>query len=180
MGIGKLILYSGITQPLLTDRQSLIESLKTMGLLGSLLNSKNELFLTGEKFLQLISFVGCSTSVCLTPNGSHDQEFCKLAVNGPLSQPLLIWDKNSRPPTCPKCKNPIENWKESIENSTLKCNQCGNESQLEEISWGKKAGYGRIFIEINNIFPGEARPVPDLLASLNRSTGTEWSYFYTS
>jgi hypothetical protein len=180
MSIGKLILHSDSAEPISPGRGSLISSLKEMGLLGEPLDSKKERYLAGERFLQLISFVGCSTNVCLTSKTSNNKGVCYLAVKGPFSQPQLIWDKNSRPPRCPACKQPITDWKQYIGNATIKCTQCENEARPDEISWGRNAGYGRIFIEINNIFPGEARPVPDLLEGLRRLTETEWSYFFTS
>jgi hypothetical protein len=179
MSIGKLILHSGSAEPSLSKRESLIDFLRAIGLLGSSLDHTEETFFTGDKFLQLISFVGCSTNVCLTPKSGMDDNFCNLAVKGPLKQPLLVWGSNSRPPRCPTCKQPLTDWKEPSGEQTITCSQCGTASHLDEISWGKQAGYGRIFIEISNIFPGEARPVHDLLISLGKVTATEWSYFYT-
>jgi hypothetical protein len=179
MSIGKLILHSGSLKPFPSERESLINTLRSIGLLGASLDHREKTFLTGDRFLQLISFVGCSTNVCLTPKGSEDGEFCSLNIKGPLNQPLLVWSKNCRPPRCQACKSPIDDWKEQLDNQTLKCSQCKEESLLDSISWGRHGGYGCIFIEINNIFPGEARPMHNLLISLGKVTGTEWSYFYT-
>jgi hypothetical protein len=178
MSTGKLILHSGNTQSPLVDTEPLVAALRDMQLIGEPLAKDERIFLTGERFLQLISFMGCSTNVCLTPISNDTGNFCHIALTGPLSQPALIWDSNCRPPRCPACKKPIANWQEHISIGKLKCAQCSKESQPEEINWGKQAGYGRIFIEISNIFPGEARPSHILLEDLTRATGTEWSYFY--
>lgn len=178
MSTGKLILHSDWTQPSLLETGLLANALRDTGLIGEPLTKDTELFLTGERFLQLISFVGCSTNVCLTPIPDDSEEFCNISITGPLRQPTLIWDRNCRPPRCPGCKTPMTNWQEQIHPDKLKCSQCNKELQLQEISWGRQAGYGRIFIEISNIFPGEARPTHILLDELSRTTGTEWSYFY--
>ena len=179
MSIGKLILYSGSTEPSLPETNTLIDYLREIGLTGKPLDTNKKTFLTGENFLQLISFVGCSTSVCLTPKTSQDSGFCHLIIKGPFKKPQLVQDKNSRPPRCLVCKKSTPSWQENIDNQTIKCPQCENLTRLEDISWGRRAGYGRIFIEIHNIFPGEAQPVHDLLARLGRLTETDWSYFFT-
>jgi len=179
MGIGKLILYSDSSKPSISETGALIDSLEEMGLIGGPLDTKENKFFTGERFLQLISFMGCSANVCLAPKRDHDSGFCHLTIRGPLQKPQLFLDENCRPPRCPACQKTASNWQENIDDQTLKCAQCGNMTRLEDISWGRRAGYGRIFIEISNIFPGEAQPVPELLASLGRVTGTDWSYFFT-
>ena len=179
MSTGKLILHSNWVQPSIMETRLLVDYLEDMKLIGEPLAKDKEQFLTGERFLQLVSFVGCSTNVCLTPKPGNDRNFCSIAITGPLQQPTLIWDSNCRPPRCPDCKTPITNWQQHIELDKLKCSKCSKELQLGEISWGRQAGYGRIFIEISNIFPGEARPTQILLEDLTRTTGTDWSYFYT-
>lgn len=178
MSTGKLILHSGSTQPSLVETEPLIDALRDMQLIGAPLAKDKELFLAGERFLQLISFMGCSTNVCLTPSSGDTGNFCHITITGPLNQPTLIWNSNCRPPRCPACKSPISNWQEFVSIGKLKCLQCGKETQLEEINWGRQAGYGCIFIEISNIFPGEARPSHILLEDLARATDIEWSYFY--
>jgi len=179
MSIGKLILYSGSSKPSISETGALIDYLREIELIEKPLDAEEKRFLTGERFLQLISFVGCSTNVCLAPKTSNDSGFCHLTIRGPFQKPQLFMGENCRPPRCSACQKTASNWKENIDDQALKCAQCGNITRLEDISWGRHAGYGRIFIEINNIFPGEAQPVPDLLASLGRVTGTDWSYFFT-
>ncbi len=179
MSIGKLILHSSSAESTLSEAEPLVSSLSKAGLLGQPVDSKQNAFLTGERFLQLISFVGCSTNVCLTPKTRSDDNFCHLTLKGPYELPQLIWDKNCRPPRCPACKKSMTDWKQQISNKTFNCTHCGNQASPDDIAWGRGAGYGRIFIEINNIFPGEARPVHDLLEVLGRLTGTEWNYFFT-
>ncbi len=179
MSIGKLILHSSSAESPLLEAEPLISHLQEIGLLGLPVEEGQHRFLTGECFLQLISFVGCSTNVCLAPNTDRDGGFCHLTIDGPFDQPRLLHDENIRPPRCPVCGKPIPDWKENSDGLAIKCGLCGNRSKLEDITWGRGAGYGRIFVVIYNIFPGEARPVPDLLDDLANLTATEWSYFYT-
>jgi hypothetical protein len=47
-----------------------------------------------------------------------------------------------------------------------------------DLLWRQNAGFGRLFVTIEDIFPGEAVPVPGLLDGLRRATGTDWHYFY--
>jgi hypothetical protein len=179
MSTGKLILYSSKGELPLSEPGSLIKSLRDIKLIGEPLDIDNEVFLTGDNFLHLISFVGCSTNVCLAPKPDNNGDFCHIAIQGPYSRPKLSWDSSCRPPNCPSCKKPITSWQQQIDLGKLRCPQCKTESQLDEFAWGRQAGYGHIFIQIHNIFPGEARPQHSLLEKLNRITGTEWSYFFT-
>ncbi len=179
MSIGKLILHSSSEESPIAEADHLIISLQEIGLLGHPIERDKHDFFTGKRFLQLISFVGCSTNVCLTPDSDHDVEFCHLTIKGPFGQPQLFSDNNIRPPRCNSCREQVPNWQDNIDGQTLQCHLCGNVTKLGDISWGRRAGYGRIFIEITNIFPGEARPVHDLLENLENLTRTEWDYFFT-
>lgn len=178
MNMGKLILASGPNELQLTESMELTCALREMGLTGQCLDSGEGRFLTGNRFLQLISFVGCSTNVCLTPRASDDHAFCHLTVKGPFARPRLVRDGKSRPPLCPLCKESLHDLKGCTDGRMIICGSCGRKSRPEDIAWGRGAGYGRIFIEINNVFPGEVRPVPELLMDLGRLTGTEWVYFF--
>lgn len=179
MSTGKLILFSNSAEPSLSETEPLVDTLRDIKLIGEPLDQNTGIYTTGENFLQLISFVGCSTNVCLTPTPGADRDFCHITLLGPLDQPTLIMDGNCRTPRCPACKKPMTDWQQQISSQKLKCVHCNKELQLDEISWGRQAGYGRIFIEVSNIFPGEARPTHILLGDLSRATATEWNYFYT-
>jgi hypothetical protein len=179
MSTGKLIIHSCKRKPSISSIESFTSALKEIQLIGETIENSSSTFLTGENFLQLISFIGCSTNVCLTPGHSNGGDFCHITIKGSLDKPTIIWDSNCRPPRCPACKKPMHNWQQHLNIKKLKCSECSNESQLEDISWGRQGGFGHIFIKIHNIFPGEARPTQILLNNLSRATETEWNYFYT-
>ncbi len=176
MSIGKLILYPcGTASPAL---KAVLQSLYTLGLIGEPLDSDRNNFLTGKNFLQLISFIGCSTNICLTPQANTESSFSSVTIHGPFQQPQLVWGRGCRPPRCPGCSKPMPDWEEIFNGTTLNCKQCGTASGAGDINWGKYAGYSHIFIEINNVFPGEATPVDLLFDRLKRDTEAEWQYFF--
>jgi hypothetical protein len=179
MSIGKLILYPRDTESPPPQAETIIESLRSLGLIDRPMGSDTNRFLAGKRFLQLISFVGCSPDVCLAPRDNTATDFCHLSICGPFNPPQLIFSGNCRPPRCPACKKALTDWKEFAGKQEIKCNQCGERSRPEKISWGRHAGYGRIFIEIHNIFPGEAQPVDGLFKQLQQETGMSWDYFFT-
>jgi hypothetical protein len=179
MSIGKLILYPADPSAPPPATGALIRSLQQLGLMGQPMDTEPGGFLAGDRFLQLISFVGCSTDVCLTPQADPGCDFCHLTIHGPLPQPQLMYDNSCHPPRCPDCKTPISDWKERFDGASIKCGDCDTEIPAGAINWGKYAGFSRLFIEIHNIFPGEAIPVGLLFDRLQQDTGVTWKYFFT-
>lgn len=176
MSIGKLILYPYDTELPPPKVEALSTSLRKLGLIGQPIDKRMNSFLAGEHFLQLISFVGCSPDVCLAPRESRATGFCHLSICGPFEPPQLIFANDC----CPACKQPLSNWKKLNDNRYIKCIHCGESHGAQDITWGRRAGYGRMFIEIHNIFPGEARPVDALFKQLQQESGLNWNYFFTT
>jgi hypothetical protein len=58
------------------------------------------------------------------------------------------------------------------------CPRCGHRQRPLELGWRRNAGFGRLFVAVEDIFPGEAVPVPSFLKGLAQATGVEWDYFY--
>ena len=180
MSIGKLILYPTDPETAPPAAQALSNSLHLLGLIGQPLGTDANGFLAGEHFLQLISFVGCSPAVCLNPQEERTTGLCHLSILGPFDSPQLLFSQDCRPPRCPSCQQSLPNWKEFADKREIVCKRCGASQQGGDITWGRRAGYGRIFIEIHNIFPGEAQPVAGLLNQLETETGLSWDYFFTA
>jgi len=179
MSIGKLILYPRETSSAPPTVELLIKLLQELKLIGRPIDSEINSFLPGDSFLQLISFVGCSPNICLAPQTDTKSDFSSVTIRGPFQRPQLVRDRNCRPPRCPGCNKPIPDWEKSFNSALLNCKRCGTESGAEDINWGRYAGYSRMFIEINNVFPGEATPVDLLFNQLKRETGVTWQYFFT-
>lgn len=167
---------------LLPEREFLTARLSEAGLLGPPLAGRNDAFSVGERFLQLVTFSGCSVRVELSPAG--DASFCHIRFTGPFRRPVFLSGRNTRPPRCRSCRSPLWNWKEvapawdKAAPAPVSCPSCGETSPPWEYDWKEKAGFGRLFIQIEEIFPGEATPTPELMALLADASGCEWRHFY--
>jgi hypothetical protein len=155
-----------------------VTPLGAIGFLGAPLEKGEDLFRVGERFLQLISFVGCSPYLQLEPPASGEGDFCHIAIHGPFASPRLLLSDDVRPPRCPACKATLKEWRQQVGGGLIGCSECGAKHPLEQITWGKNAGYGRLFLEIRNIFPGEAIPVAELMNRLQDLELGEWKHFY--
>lgn len=178
---GRLLLT--MQDPFHQSDRSLLEScLVAGGFLGRPLTGRMGAFLVGDRFLHLVTFAGCSVQVALSPTG--DGPFCHIRIRGPFERPLGIKGRNTRPPRCPFCRNPLQDWKQPLEMwdsgepADIPCPACGQVNPLWAYDWKKKAGFGRLFVQVEEIFPGEAVPTPDLMRLLENSTRSEWRYFY--
>ena len=60
----------------------------------------------------------------------------------------------------------------------IPCPTCGEASPPWAYDWKEKAGFGRLFLQIEEVFPGEAAPTRGLTDLLERCTGCAWRYFY--
>lgn len=179
MSIGKLLLYPRDSVASPPEAEELTRCLRALGLIGQPLGANPTRFVAGEQFLQLISFVGCSPNVCLAPQDASAPGFCHLSIYGPCDPAKLVFASACRPPLCPACQLPLTGWKAFAAERKIRCSQCEVTIDIADITWGRRAGYGRMFIEIHNIFPGEARPVAGLFKQLQQETGLEWDYFFT-
>lgn len=167
---------------LLPERALLTAILSEAGLLGAPLAGDNDAFAVGERFLQLVTFAGCSVRIELSPVG--DIPFCHIRFAGPFQRPVFLSGRNTRPPRCPDCRAPLRSWKTSLPDreypgpASIACPACGEVNPPWDYDWKEQAGFGRLFIRIEEVFPGEATPTPTLMALLAEATGYEWRHFY--
>ena len=142
---------------------------------------KDGVFPVGNRFLQLVTFMGCSPHIRFEPEHPDDDDYCYIRLIE-SEKTLLLASDNSRTPGCPLCRKPaIADWSLLLGNgqsNLVACQHCGAMSQPEELRWRNDAGMARLFIEINSIFPGEAQPVESLMQHLQHETGCQWRYFY--
>jgi hypothetical protein len=61
---------------------------------------------------------------------------------------------------------------------TTQCAACGRLVPIRDLDWKQSAGFGRLFVQVEEVFPGEATPTPELMLLLARLTGGDWRYFY--
>jgi len=183
MSTGTLV-FNTLAEIDLPAQSDLESRLRDAGFLGEPYREKESRFLVGERFMQLVSFVGCSPYLQLEPAEEGGDNFCHIRFIGPFEPPRLFTGDNTRPPRCPHCRKPIPEWQtvvpESLEPGNeweAPCPLCGRGLATQELDWRHNAGAGRFFIQVSEIFPGEALPVSGLFDILNRE-GMSWDYFY--
>lgn len=179
--IGRMVL-SPLDPFRLPDRIPLIAALTDAGFLGSPLTGVDNAFAAGDRFLQLVIFAGCSVRIELAPGA--DGPFCHIRFVGPFRQPVFRSGRNTRPPRCPGCRSPLKSWKDRLPNEgdadtdEVPCPACGRASPPWDYDWKEKAGFGRLFLQIEEVFPGEATPSSGLMELLERTSGCAWQWFY--
>jgi len=167
---------------LLPEQAPLTATLSEAGLLGTPLEGCNEAFAVGERFLQLVIFAGCSVRIELSPMG--EVPFCHIRFTGPFRRPVFLSGRNTRPPRCRNCRGRLRNWqavrsdRDNAQLVQIPCPTCGETSPPWSYDWKGQAGFGRLFIQVEEIFPGEATPTPALMGLLAASSGCKWRHFY--
>lgn len=140
----------------------------------------SQAFLTGEGFLALLAFAGCAVNLRLTPQPGAGP-FTYVRLVGPLASPLLLHSRNTRPPRCPLCRAPRRDWSEFLAaeaDTAFPCPACGARQPAWMWDWKDRAGFGRYFLWVEEVFPGEAEPTPTFQAALAQLTACPWRHFY--
>ncbi|MBE9568656.1 MAG: hypothetical protein IMF14_08165, partial [Proteobacteria bacterium] len=135
-------------------------------------------FLTGEKFLDYIAYMGCAPAVQFQTD-DDGSDFCFIKIHQYDSAELIHSRIQTRAPHCPGCKKAVKNWQTNISSTQIHCDLCATTAGIENFDWRKMAGYAQLFIEITDIFPKEAIPQQILLDKLADITDTGWQYFYS-
>lgn len=162
--------------------ETYVDTLTALGLLGS--HWRNDRYQVGERFLDLITFLGCAPSIELTPQPDiNDFRFCHIRLPDPADTHRLIISRLAPPPRCPICKTarPAEaqGIKSLLANTQLKCPSCGHIEGASQWVWRKKQSFqARYWIEILNIYESEAVPNPQLLDHLRQIDDVAWNSCY--
>jgi DNA-directed RNA polymerase subunit RPC12/RpoP len=181
---GRLVLTPQDPYMLPDEPEALLTRLHEIGLIDGVLQGELG-YLLGERFMQLVNFMGCSPYIRLQP-GRSNEPFCHLRLDGPHSRPILLYGKNTQPPRCETCRKRLSDWQASFE-SWLKsangwqssCPHCGHRQDPVTYDFRQSAGCGRLFLFIENIFPQEAIPSAALLDTLKQACNEKaWRYFY--
>jgi hypothetical protein len=165
------------------DRDGLETLLQSLRFLGKPCPGRHA-YWTGEHFLDLIAFMGCSPGVRLEPEADNE-DYCYINLACGLRETEFHAGEHVSTPRCPQCGAPFNDWQAAIGNvrqsgtsAPWTCAACGHRAAPWAYRWRKSAGFGRCFIEINNIFPREAIPQQQLLDTLNSHYRVNWRYFY--
>jgi len=146
------------------DVDRLTLQLKKDSLLGESLSSNR--YATGDNFLSLLTFMGCSPNVELEPQ--DDKPYCYIEIES-QNKPQFISGKNTKYPPCPYCKEKL---------NTQICANCDESIDITKINWRKSAFISSAWICIGNIYELEAIPNDQLFNVLENNTGVAWKYAY--
>jgi hypothetical protein len=162
---------------------SLVKVLQSIQFIGQPLQEPMH-FLTGERFLELVAFMGCAPDIRLEP-GADNQSFCHIRLLAQTDTVEFHGGNHTHKPRCPQCRYPVNDWQDKISQwletangAEWLCENCRHRASPWEYNWRRSAGFGRCFIEISNIYPKEAIPQQQLLDTLESRYGVRWHYFY--
>jgi hypothetical protein len=151
------------------------------GFIVAPLPDEEHAFAVGPSFLSLLAFAGCAVTI---PTGEDNAPRCQVRVPVPESAPRLLWGRNTRPPRCPGCRARLQDWRERLPDWQGRpavgaaCPACGEIRPPWRWDWKQQGGFGRLFVLVEEVFPGEAVPSPRLLDLLTRACGCGWRHFY--
>ncbi|NKN33909.1 hypothetical protein HF203_11820 [Marichromatium bheemlicum] len=160
----------------------LISQLTQCGFIGAPTRRGGGVYQVGDAFLSLVSFIGCAVRIDATGQGQGP--WCRVGISRPSSRTRPCLGRNTRAPRCHSCRERLEDWARRLElwhdqpRSGWRCVGCGVVRPPWSWDWGRGGGFGRSFVEITGVFPGEAVPTPALLDLLTRASGLNWRYFY--
>jgi len=142
-------------------------------------------FHVGDRFLEKISFMGCSPYLKISPDNDRDMDYCSVYIPDKELYTAFITSTDNQGPRCPSCRKLITNeselwkdWAKGNENKSITCNHCDVSTVIKNLDWRKNAGIVNFALRISNIFPKEAIPTDLLLNQLEEITGVGWKYFY--
>jgi len=170
------------------DVDLLIEGLSRSGFLGAPLilenpqpESGDRAFATGAGFLSLLTFAGCAVRIRDDVRGGR---FSHIRIPPVSQHPRLMVGRNTRPPRCVGCRAPLSGWRALVEHwathphAGVQCPACGETRPPWLWDWKQQGGFGRAFVQIEEVFPGEAVPTPMFFEQLIRVSGIGWRHFY--
>ena len=162
----------------LPDPDRVFSCLQDLHITGTLLHEAPDkrVYTAGEDFMRHVIYAGCSPHLHFEPQEPHDRNFCHVALLGPYDRPEVITGENTANPRCPHCRSHLADWEEQIHSGQLECLECRKSFPPWQADWRQQAAAGRYFIELRNVFPGEASPGDRLLSELRKATDTEWRY----
>jgi len=148
-------------------------------------DSAQQRYLIGERFLQLVTFLGCAPAIELEPPANGHTGFCHVGISNIYPVPRFIADTQGVLPRCPHCRKRYADWQFATRSwhtnpaYQIECPACQTNLSPMELDWCQAAGFGHVFISIYNIHPREAIPTEALLLALSKTTNQTWDYFYT-
>lgn len=168
-----LVLYPSNPRWAPESLDAIAQALLSTGLVGE--KRDDFLFSAGPNYLNLVTYLGCSPQIALGEN----EAATTICLSGILDSPEFQAGTNLKSPRCPQCRKTVQA-PETVGpgEQTLSCNHCGYSGRAYQYDWRRTAAYGRVFIEISNVFESEAVPGEELTDCLLKATGEVWDYSY--
>ncbi len=164
----------------LADLSPVIAALTRQGFIGEKHSAGR--YLTGVRFFEHISFVGCSPHLPLQPPHRDSLDFCHVSVYGDLQPPPLLVAPHRARPRCPDCRTAVVGWKDLLPewktdaSRRHHCMHCGKDYAVGALDWRQYGLGARTLVQIHHVYPGEAVPGDALLTALAQAVGCRWGY----
>jgi len=181
--IYSLALYPQTEEFSILDIENLTAYLLDIGLLGEVFQCNAEQrYRLGERFYQLLSFMGCAPALKLEPDSPADVKFCHIRfTKSPQSEFYCLRpDVKARCPHCHKAGSTAQQIRQSCFTGRQDwvCPHCRTAIKAEAINWKHEAGISSFLIELIDVHPHEVVPTDSFLKGLATLTGHHWQYFY--
>ncbi|VAW62439.1 hypothetical protein MNBD_GAMMA08-130 [hydrothermal vent metagenome] len=179
MSTSKLIFFPADAKQIIPEK-TLLSALIGIELIRENEHAENH-YLLGKRFLNLVTFLGCSPNINLEP--IKGETHCFVSIINTSSNIKCLGHTQTVNPKCPHCKKRIADWKrENWKNtSTLCCcDKCNKKTAYAELNWKQECGFGRCGFAVNHIYPHEAVPTDQLLDYLKKQSAFEWGYCYSN
>jgi hypothetical protein len=194
LAVHKLVLYPSRIRSPAVGNETLVARLRATGLIDApVCEDPSKGYCAGKRFLQLVTFLGCSPAIELDPPA--DPAECERArTSGSLchvrlapAEQLLRFraDSGLAMPRCPRCRQSEPGWPEILSQwradprqNRWACRNCGYRGRLYDLNFRRRGAFGRTFIDICGIHPAEAVPGESLLETLGELSGCGWNYMY--
>lgn len=167
------------------NNRMLITVLQDLEFAGeTLASTARPAFFIGERFFQLISFMGCAPSLNVEPASPGDEQFCHIRLHHNTT-PVFHYLRPERPARCPVCRQPglraDEFARQQADTGThWHCPACDTAIKVQQLDWRREAGLGQLLLEVRDVYPHEGVPTDFLLQQLKTATDQTWSYFYAN
>ncbi|HYN79404.1 MAG TPA: hypothetical protein VES73_16600 [Lamprocystis sp. (in: g-proteobacteria)] len=166
------------------DATLLVDTLSRAAFIAAPLPGRCDAYAVGANFLSLLAFSGCAVAIADIPRAEAPLAFCHVRVSTLSPVPRLLWGRNTRPPRCPGCRVRLPDWRQRIADEPLRphpgvtCTACGDTHSPWHWDWKGHGGFGRRFVLVEEVFPGEAVPTAPLIDLLTDACGLGWRHFY--
>ncbi len=194
MAANKLILYPSQADGPAIDTDELVQRLDSIGLIGAAFQCQGRTHhLTGERFLQLVTFLGCSPLIELEPpadagareSACAEGRFCHVRLATTRNVIRFRTSAQAPPPRCPHCRQVetrwpdlLQRWEAHTGHTQWTCAECGHQGRLYDLNFRRRGAFARALIEVWGIYPSEAVPAEALLSVLRQFGGCAWSHMY--